>query len=310
MSESALLRSILKTPNTLGANMASRRTRPALRIETQGTELTELQCKCGVQFTNDSVYCRKCGELSPHVDLTSPPAEVRNEPILTKWWDKTKVWNVKVSNNGFCARRNLLETAAGGVVLGNGRMQNHCGSHILNPGFFYSFIITGIDDENFTEKPPKEGYSLSKYVKDMSLAFGVSRVPPSHDSCLCPTYAYEIPGVVLVGYGPHVVDKIWLRQSGRWTTKDLKLNDEVGFLIARDGEVTVYVNRVQKLRFASSLAADMEDYEGRRNFWPIVDLHGRVYSVKLMPRRPPPNFPKELRQRLKPEASWENKEKK
>mmetsp|Transcript_33410 Transcript_33410/g.92293 ORF Transcript_33410/g.92293 Transcript_33410/m.92293 type:complete len:476 (+) Transcript_33410:314-1741(+) len=279
------------------------RKKKPLLIDTQAPIEIDVACSCGNLFLDDSLFCRKCGAPKPAVNLMSPPAATKDVPVLSRFWQETRLWNIKIFNKGSCARRNTLEIPGGAVVLGNGRIKNHEGNHVLNPGYFFSFEVKGIDDENYPLKPDSDG----SYVKDMSFGFGVSRLPPTDQSCIRPQYGYEIPGAVLVGYGPNVIDKQWMKPSGGWSTKDLKENDEVGLLVTFDGDVIIYVNREQVLRFESSFAEDMLEYNGKRNLWPVIDLHGRVYSVKLLPRKVSPNLPIHERNTLTLNMPW-NKE--
>jgi len=170
----------------------------------------------------------------------------------------------------------------------------------------------------------------------MSLVLGVSRVNAQHRSCERPMYAYEIPGTVLIGYGSNLIEKgKWTKVP--WDPRSLKVEDVVGVLIHEDGDMVIYVNQEQVLRVRTSLGdtdanetrQSLLDVESnapaspipaspisgasrarspargarkrnapKRVLYPILDLHGRVCSVTLLPRQPPPNFPLQPRNKL------------
>lgn len=168
------------------------------------------------------------------------------------------------------------------MVFGDGPLPRYCGVHQLCPGNFFAFRVDVVDQEHFP----------SGKVGGMSIGFGISRLPArhrSHDSCV---YAYEIPGSILVGYGAKIID------SGRWSATSwdpavLEAGDVVGVLVGPQGDLTVFRNGQQVLRVATSL----KDEEGwkearlgpRPPLYPVVDLHGRVSSVTLLPSKAPPN---------------------
>jgi hypothetical protein len=158
--------------------------------------------------------------------------------------------------------------------------------------------------------------------QDMSLVLGVSRVNARHRFCERPVYAYEVPGTVLVGYGGHLIDKGKWKKTG-WDARTLKVNDTVGVLVTEDGDLVVYVNEEQVLRVPTSLGektsaddslANLESEipagsvspsdtllarkTSKRILYPILDLHGRVCAVTLLPRMSPPNVPLEPRSKL------------
>lgn len=183
----------------------------------------------------------------------------------------------------------------------------YTGSHLLSPGYFYSFQITGIDELHF----PKDS------VKGLQFAFGFSRLPAHDKHCERPQYAYEIPGTMLVGYGNRVIDEgKWYRQANAgWEPKDLELRDEVGVLLTPDGDMVVFVNREQVLRVTTSFAAEFKaasptSADGpspmsptarlrKIAFYPIIDLCGRVSAVTLNARKGPPNVALKHKNKIK-----------
>ncbi|CAJ1378063.1 unnamed protein product [Effrenium voratum] len=212
--------------------------------------------------------------------------DVSNVP-LTGWFYKTRSWNIHILRKDLQAERRIPDMAGGGVVFGNGTMPLFSGSHLLNTGYFYAFQVDAVDDQHF---PLAE-------VRDMSLGFGVSFLPGGHRLCKKPMYAYEIPGSILIGYGMHVVDGgEWCTQKA-WDPKALEVNDVVGLLVNPHGDLVVYVNEVQVLRVASSLTEGnrkephprRKALGPRRTLFPVVDLHGRVTKVTMLPTKSPPN---------------------
>ncbi|CAJ1414021.1 unnamed protein product [Effrenium voratum] len=196
-------------------------------------------------------------------------------------------WNIHILRKDLQAERRIPDMAGGGVVFGNGTMPLFSGSHLLNTGYFYAFQVDAVDDQHF---PLAE-------VRDMSLGFGVSFLPGGHRLCKKPMYAYEIPGSILIGYGMHVVDGgEWCTQKA-WDPKALEVNDVVGLLVNPHGDLVVYVNEVQVLRVASSLTEGnrkephprRKALGPRRTLFPVVDLHGRVTKVTMLPTKSPPN---------------------
>jgi len=190
----------------------------------------------------------------------------------------------------------------GCVVLGDGRIPLYTGRHLLSPGYYFTFTIETLDDTHFP---------LSR-VRDMSFGFGVSRLPPSHRSCERPTYAYEIPGSIVIGYGTHVIDgNKWWKTD--WDPAVLEQGDLVGVLVNPEGDVAVFVNGSQVLRVRTSLADDARfdplplspkspkspSAGPRRQLYPVVDLHGRVAAVKLAGNGAPPNVMLKTRNRLR-----------
>jgi len=247
----------------------------------------------------------------PAISSRSPVESLRDEPMLSGWWSKTRCWNISISKRDMKARRQTLGLPGGTVVLGNGRMPifNESG---LAKGYFFAFQIDAVDDENF----PLDG------LKDMALVIGVSNFPARHRSCERPMYAYEVPDAVLVGYGGHLVDKgKWMKTS--WDPKRLKRDDVVGVLVTEEGDIVVFVNEELVLRVKTSLneniiaaqalsistmslGVDGESPSRRpskrrasktapvkRVLFPILDLHGRVSAVTLLPRMSPPHVPLE-----------------
>merc|ERR1712039_632658 len=144
----------------------------------------------------------------------------------------------------------------------------------------------------------------STATRNLSLGFGFSRLPARDKACKHPLYAYEIPETVLVGYRSHLIDgKQWQNTNAQtnWDSQGLQINDTIGVLASPHGELIVYVNGEQVLRVPTSLAEDAQPTAGkpvRRVLFPIIDLHGRVSAVTLLPRASPPNKPLETRSRL------------
>lgn len=213
-------------------------------------------------------------------------------PLLHGWWTKRRCWNVNVSNKDLTARRKNMAMSGGTVIVGNGRLPLFTGTHLLSCGYFYSFRVEALDDAHF---PAQE-------CGDLSFGFGVSRHPAHHKSCERPMFAYEIPKTVLVGYGNKVIDGTkWWRSS--WDSKDLREKDVVGVLIPPNGDIVVYVNEVQVLRVPTSLVEDYDHKKPksgtRRTLFPVIDLHGRVSAVTLLPGGAPPNIPLQTRNPLR-----------
>lgn len=226
---------------------------------------------------------------SQHLAKTSSSAadEHQEEPTVNAWWSKSRSWNVLIANKDLTASRRVLECAGGAVVIGDGTIPIFSGSHLLSTGYYYAFQIDSIDDENF----PLDG------LRDLSLAFGISHLPARERRCAKPIYGYEIPGSIFVGYGPHIVDMgEWYTQQ-TWDPKELKQGDVVGVLISPRGDLVVFVNGTQTLRVATSLSrVDKKEMNSRRKavgprrtIYPIIDLHGRISAVTLLPRASIPN---------------------
>lgn len=209
-------------------------------------------------------------------------AEQAEEPPLSAWWSKRRCWNVAISKKDLAVSRRYLEHAGGAVVLGDGKIPLFQGGHLLSTGYYYSFQIDAIDDQHF----PRDASG------DLSFAFGISFLPARHRQCDKHMYAYEIPGSILIGYGPHIVDAgKWYTQQA-WDPKDLKPGDVVGVQISALGDMLVYVNNKQVLRVATSLCdGNKQDLNPQRKtqgptrtIFPVVDLHGRVSAVTLLPK--------------------------
>lgn len=203
-------------------------------------------------------------------------------------------------------------------MLGNGRMPSFHDSQLPAKGYFFAFQVDEVDDENF----PLNG------LKDMALVIGVSKHPGRHRHCQRPMYAYEVPDAVLLGYGGHLIDRgKWSKTS--WDPKSLKCGDVVGLLVTDEGDFVVFVNEEKVLRVKTSLndeiacealaassmasrssvqstASSFPRRESKRRastsgkptvkrvLFPLLDLHGRVSAVTLLPRMSPPNVQLEL----------------
>jgi len=224
------------------------------------------------------------------------PWDDTSEKLLSKFYAETRCWNVLISGKDMRASRRVLEMPGGSVVLGDGKMPLFFGSHLLNTGYYYAFQIDAIDDVN---------YPLEK-VRDLSFAFGVSHLPGYHKKCEKPIYAYEIPGTILVGYGPHVVDMgEWYSQKA-FDPKDLQEGDIVGVHLSPHGDIVVYQNGVQVFRTPTSLCESSRDevhprrkaVGPRRKLFPIIDLHGRVSAVTLLPKQSLPNINLQARNKV------------
>lgn len=209
------------------------------------------------------------------------------EPTLSAWWSKRRCWNVFIAKKDLSVSRRYLERAGGAVVMGDGKIPMFRGGHLRSTGSYYAFQIDAVDEEHFP--PGASG--------DLSFAFGISHLPARDRQCDKHMYGYEIPGCILVGYGPHIVDAgLWYTQHA-WDSKELKPGDVVGVLINPHGDLVVYVNNKQVFRFATSLCdGDKQDINPRRKtqvsprtMYPIIDLHGRVSAVTLLPNAILPN---------------------
>eukprot|EP00929_Paragymnodinium_shiwhaense_P114244 TRINITY_DN82593_c0_g1_i1.p1 TRINITY_DN82593_c0_g1~~TRINITY_DN82593_c0_g1_i1.p1 ORF type:complete len:498 (+),score=116.37 TRINITY_DN82593_c0_g1_i1:161-1654(+) len=221
-------------------------------------------------------------------------ANAIDEPVLSGWYSQTRLWNLSVTRNSQSARRHSLEYSGGAIVLGNGRMPLYTGRHLMSPGYYYNFTIGEVDDKFFP---------INK-VRDLSFAFGVSRLPGHDRACTRPTYAYEVEGTVLVGYGARMIDQgRWYETN--WDPKVLEPGDEVGVLVGMEGDMAIFVNGTQVLRMKTSLCDDAREIlkspsskSKKRALFPIVDLHGRVCNVQIGMRKAPPNVPLEAMKRL------------
>lgn len=123
-------------------------------------------------------------------------------------------------------------------------------------------------------------------------------------------YAYEIPDVVLVGFGGHFIDNAvegdW--ESAGWDPKGVQVGDWIGVLVhASDGDLVIFHNDMV-VRLPSSLAEEpvLQDSASMKSGAPepkathltltaVVDLCGRVSKVSLMPQKQPPNVHLEAR---------------
>ncbi|CAE7651037.1 STE20 [Symbiodinium sp. CCMP2456] len=216
---------------------------------------------------------------------------------LTSWFTQRRSWNIHISHRDLRAHRRDAELAAGGVVYGNGYIRLFSGSHLLCTGYFYAFKIDAVDDEHF----PLDS------LRDMSLAFGVSHLPGGHKLGIRTMYAYEIPGTILIGYGKHVVDSgEWFTQTA-WDPKSLVVGDVVGVHINPLGDLIVWVNGEQVLRTVTSLTeGNRNDLNPRRKalgprrtLFPVIDLHGRVSAVTLLPEMSMPNVNLKARNKIR-----------
>lgn len=215
-----------------------------------------------------------------------------DEPLLTGWYTKNRCFNIEMGKKDLQAKRRNTAMPGACVVIGDGKVPLFNGSHLLCSGYYYAFHIDAVDEN-------------SKATKNLSLGFGFSRYPARDKDCKHPLYAYEIPETVLVGYGSRLIDgKRWQNTTNaqtNWDSQGLQVNDTIGVLASPQGELIVYVNSEQKLRVPTTLAEDARPEAGkpvRRVLFPIIDLHGRVSAVTLLPRAAPPNKPLETRSRL------------
>jgi hypothetical protein len=210
-----------------------------------------------------------------------------DDSVMAKWWTKTRSWNAKISRDELTASRVNTAIPGGAVVLGDGKMQLINGSHLFTTGYFFAFQIDDLDERN---------YPLDQ-VRDMTIGFGISSVPARHRQCEKPLYAYDIPGTILVGYGQHVIDNgSWFKQNA-WDTRQLAKGDVVGLQISPEGDFVVWLNGQQALRVPTSLGGKRDaiykkiSVSPRRVVFPIIDLHGRVSSITLLPKATIPNLP-------------------
>eukprot|EP00930_Biecheleria_cincta_P060373 TRINITY_DN46037_c0_g1_i1.p1 TRINITY_DN46037_c0_g1~~TRINITY_DN46037_c0_g1_i1.p1 ORF type:complete len:568 (-),score=63.21 TRINITY_DN46037_c0_g1_i1:263-1966(-) len=239
-------------------------------------------------------FARSSDVTLPPIDASilqqtsSRAVEQAEEPTLSAWWSKRRCWNVFIAKKDLAVSRRYLECAGGAVVMGDGKIPVFRGGHLLSTGHYYSFQIDAIDEEHFPL-----GAS-----GDLSFAFGISHLPARDRQCDKHMYGYEIPGCVLVGYGSHIIDagQWYIQQT--WDPNELKQGDVVGVLINPHGDMLVYVNNKQVLRFATSLCdGNKQDMNPRRKtlvpprtIYPIIDLHGRVSAVTLLPKAILPNL--------------------
>mmetsp|Transcript_49036 Transcript_49036/g.76509 ORF Transcript_49036/g.76509 Transcript_49036/m.76509 type:complete len:468 (-) Transcript_49036:79-1482(-) len=222
--------------------------------------------------------------ISDNSRPSASPSTNVDEQVLSCWWAKTRSWNIYIRD---CkARRQNLGLPGGTVLFGNDRVPSFASSNGLATVYFYSFRIDAVDDEHF----PLDG------VKDMSLVLGVSQYNARHRSCQRPMYAYEVPDSVLIGYGGNLIDKgKWTKTP--WDARTLKVGDIVGLLIAEDGDLVIFVNKAQVLRVHTSL--NESGQKSKRVLFPLLDLHGRICAVTLLPRQSPPEVPLGARTELK-----------
>jgi len=227
---------------------------------------------------------------------SSRAVEQAEEPTLSAWWSKRRCWNVLIAKKDLAVSRRYLESAGGAVVMGDGKIPVFRGGHLRSTGYYYAFQIDAIDEEHFPL-----GASGNQ-----SFAFGISDLPARDRQCDKHMYGYEIPGCILVGYGPHVIDAgEWFTQQG-WDPNELKQGDVVGVQINPHGDLVVYVNNKQVFRFATSLCdGNKQDMNPRRKtqviprtIYPVIDLHGRVSAVTLLPKAILPNLKLAPRDRI------------
>eukprot|EP00747_Dinoflagellata_sp_TGD_P190791 gnl/TRDRNA2_/TRDRNA2_53160_c0_seq1.p1 gnl/TRDRNA2_/TRDRNA2_53160_c0~~gnl/TRDRNA2_/TRDRNA2_53160_c0_seq1.p1 ORF type:complete len:541 (+),score=69.26 gnl/TRDRNA2_/TRDRNA2_53160_c0_seq1:172-1623(+) len=222
------------------------------------------------------------------------------EPLLSGWYSKVRSWNTVFERKGVkpgretTVKRHTLEMPGGCLVFGNGRMPLFKGGNLQNPGFFFAFEVTALAEEQFGRED----------VKGLGLGFGFSRVAPSDKRCERRVYGYEIPGSVMIGYGGHVIDRDHWYKIGSWDTSNLEVGDIVGLLVTcKDADIVVYVNGKQVFRMETSLAEELRgglgDTSVKWGLFPVIDLHGFVSAVTLLPRAQPPNLPLQARIRLK-----------
>lgn len=264
-------------PSRLGTSMQ----------QTWRTETTLLAGKDRLTMSSSSLaksssLPRIEGGASQQLATTSNSmADQHQEPTVNAWWSKTRSWNLLIANKDLTASRRVLECAGGAVVIGDGTIPQFSGSHLLSTGYYYAFRIDCIDDANF----PLDG------LRDLSFAFGISHLPARDTRCAKPIYGYEIPGSIFVGYGPHIVDMgEWYTQQ-TWDPKELKQGDVVGLLVSPRGDLVVFVNGTQVLRVETSLSrvdkrvtSRRKAVGPRRTIYPVIDLHGRISAVTLLPR--------------------------
>eukprot|EP00931_Biecheleriopsis_adriatica_P103823 TRINITY_DN78613_c0_g1_i1.p1 TRINITY_DN78613_c0_g1~~TRINITY_DN78613_c0_g1_i1.p1 ORF type:complete len:629 (-),score=110.07 TRINITY_DN78613_c0_g1_i1:7-1806(-) len=226
-----------------------------------------------------------------------PIVDEESDRRLTGFYSESRFWNMLISKKDLTISRRIPEMPGGAVCLGNGKLPLFSGAHLMSTGYFYAFRIDAVDEVNF---PPGKSDNLS-------FAFGISHLPGKHRLCKKVMYAYEIPGTVLVGYGPKVVDMGEWYEQKTWDPKDLAVNDVVGVLLSPHGDLVVFVNGNQVFRTATSLTeGNKNDMQPRRKvngprrvLFPIIDLHGRVSSITMLPSQSLPNITLKARNKVK-----------
>jgi len=219
----------------------------------------------------------------------SSPRDIARDQLLSGWWSKTRCFNLMIGKDPTQCRRSALGTMGGCLAFGNGRLPLFKGTHLLLSGYFYCFKIKAMD----TSRLPVRGYSQGS-----ALAVGISRISPAQrqlQGAMCPLYGYEVPGSVVVGYGPHVVeDGKWFKSP--WDTNVLQIGDKVGVLLTPEGDLVIFHNDVQALRLPTNLAAGAvvgtsTQALQKRCYYAMVDLSGHVSEVTMLPKAEPPNVP-------------------
>jgi len=219
----------------------------------------------------------------------SSPRDIARDQLLSGWWSKTRCFNLMIGKDATQCRRQALGTTGGCLAFGNGRLPLFKGTHMLLSGYFYCFKIKAMD----TTRLPVRGYSQGS-----ALAVGISRISPAQprlQGAMCPLYAYEVPGSVVVGYGSNVVeDGKWFKSP--WDANVLQIGDKVGVLLTPDGDLVIFHNDVQALRVQTNLAAGAAAGTStqalqKRCYYAMVDLSGHVSEVTMLPKAEPPNVP-------------------
>lgn len=201
-----------------------------------------------------------------------------------------------IGKDNTSCRRQTLGVTGGCLAFGNGRMPLYKGAHLITCGYYYCFKIKAMDTTRLGCRGAAQGSAL---------AVGVSRLSPAQPRLqgpMCPLYAYEVPGSVVVGYGAHVVEEgKWFKSP--WDSNTLQVGDKVGVLVTPDGELVIFHNDKQVLRIQSTLAAGMPTGTStlalqKKNYYAMVDLSGHISEVTMMPKAEPPNVPLQTRDAL------------
>jgi hypothetical protein len=189
-------------------------------------------------------------------------------PRLANWWQRPRGFNVRIggAKKEVLARFDL-DTPAGGVCYGGGRIPIFEGRGVTNPAS--CFTAMSIDRIQSEDSP------------ELSFGIGVSTEPP--DSFKGDAWrAYNLPNSWVAGYGKHFVS-LGAWQVSPWDPATLKKHDVIGVMVLRDPprDFLIFVNGEQKMR----LATDIPPGE----LYLIVDLFGMVTDITLTNQRPPKN---------------------
>lgn len=193
-------------------------------------------------------------------------------PRLANWCQRPRGFNVRI---GGAKKETLvrvdLNTPAGGVCYGGGRIPSYEGRGVTNPAS--CFTAVRVDGVN-ASPTPKEG-------QEISFAIGVSTEPP--DTFKGDAWrACHLPNSWVAGYGKHFVS-LGAWQASPWDPATLKEGDVIGIMVLRDAprDILIFVNNEQKMRLPTDIPLG--------ELYLIVDLFGMVTSISLTNQRPPKN---------------------